>query len=139
MVFPSPQYSASGAIHLLQDLKCVTLLTSQDSPPVVTEILEKQSYCKLRVPEVEEMLLGDHPHYPFEKTFEQSQNEPLLVLHTSGTTGHPKPILWTHAWAASFLRLRTWDVPLGFVLQDDLIQGKRLFSFFPPWAVSIPP
>lgn len=33
------------------------------------------------------------PHVPFNRTFEQAEWEPLCVLHTSGSTGLPKPIL----------------------------------------------
>ena len=136
MVFPSPHYSASGALRLLQDLDCEALLATKERPPIVSQVLRLQQYRELEVPTIEHILGDNSARYPYEKTFEQAHNEPLVVLHTSGTTGHPKPVIWTHDWAASFLRLRTWDPPPGYVLQDDLIQGKRLFSFFPPWAVS---
>lgn len=32
------------------------------------------------------------PHVPYEKTFEEAEWDPLCVLHTSGSTGLPKPI-----------------------------------------------
>lgn len=32
------------------------------------------------------------PHFQYDKTFEQAEWEPLCVLHTSGSTGLPKPI-----------------------------------------------
>lgn len=33
------------------------------------------------------------PHFPYEKTFEQAQWDPVVVLHTSGSTGLPKPVV----------------------------------------------
>lgn len=30
--------------------------------------------------------------FPFDRTFEQAEWDPLCVLHTSGSTGLPKPI-----------------------------------------------
>lgn len=36
------------------------------------------------------------PHVPYETTFEQAEWEPLCVLHTSGSTGLPKPVVATH-------------------------------------------
>jgi acyl-coenzyme A synthetase/AMP-(fatty) acid ligase len=33
------------------------------------------------------------PHVPYEKTFEQAEWEPFCVLHTSGSTGLPKPVV----------------------------------------------
>ena len=125
---------------LLQDLGCKTLLVTKDLLPLVPSILEIQEFDKLEVHSAEHMLAANCPRYPYEKTFEEAYNEPLVVLHTSGTTGYPKPIVWTHGWAASFLKLRAWDddhdIPSGFILQDSLMCGKRVFSFFPPWSVS---
>ena len=39
--------------------------------------------------------------YLYEKTFEEAVHDPILIVHTSGTTGMPKPIVLTHAMAAS--------------------------------------
>jgi len=33
------------------------------------------------------------PHFPYNKTFEEAEWSPLVVLHTSGTVGIPKPIV----------------------------------------------
>lgn len=33
------------------------------------------------------------PPYPYNKTFEEGEWDPLCVLHTSGSTGLPKPIV----------------------------------------------
>lgn len=33
------------------------------------------------------------PHFPYDKPFAQARREPLVVLHTSGTTGLPKPVV----------------------------------------------
>lgn len=35
--------------------------------------------------------------YPFTDTFDEICGKPFLGLHTSGTTGHPKPLYYTHA------------------------------------------
>lgn len=44
-------------------------------------------------------LLDDSLHiepYPYAKSFEQAKHHPCLVIHTSGSTGMPKPVIWTH-------------------------------------------
>jgi acyl-coenzyme A synthetase/AMP-(fatty) acid ligase len=33
------------------------------------------------------------PHFPYDKTFEEAEFDPVVVLHTSGSTGLPKPIV----------------------------------------------
>lgn len=35
----------------------------------------------------------DVPHFPYTKTFDEAEWEPFVVLHTSGSTGLPKPIV----------------------------------------------
>ena len=85
---------------------------------------------------MEDLLHQDHPHYHFDKTFEQARSEPLVVLHTSGTTGLPKPIIWTHDWAASFARERQLSPPPGFKSSDALLLGNRLLSLMAPFHVS---
>ena len=40
-------------------------------------------------------------HYPFEKTFEEAARDPFIVIHTSGSTGLPKPITLRHGGLAS--------------------------------------
>ena len=34
-----------------------------------------------------------YPHFPYDKSFEEARWDPMVVLHTSGTTGLPKPIV----------------------------------------------
>ena len=39
--------------------------------------------------------------YLYEKTFEEAKDDPIVVVYTSGTTGLPKPVIWTNAIAAT--------------------------------------
>jgi acyl-coenzyme A synthetase/AMP-(fatty) acid ligase len=48
--------------------------------------------------------------YPFDATFEEVRDVPFLGLHTSGTSGHPKPIYWTHAALATMASIRDPEV-----------------------------
>lgn len=43
---------------------------------------------------------GDVLHIPYEKPFETAQWDPLVVLHTSGSSGFPKPIICKHGMLA---------------------------------------
>lgn len=40
-------------------------------------------------------------HYPYDKSFEDASQDPYLIVHTSGSTGFPKPIRWTPGAVAS--------------------------------------
>ena len=51
-----------------------------------------------KVAELEHLLSMENVRpFPYEKTFKEAAHDPIMIVHTSGTTGMPKPIVWTHA------------------------------------------
>jgi acyl-coenzyme A synthetase/AMP-(fatty) acid ligase len=59
------------------------------------------------VPELDDLLApGPVKSYPFNRTFEEAAKYPYLILHTSGSTGLPKPIRYTHGDMAVIDNLR---------------------------------
>lgn len=44
-------------------------------------------------------LLSDEATQPYlyTKTFEEAEHDPCFIVHTSGSTGMPKPVTWTHS------------------------------------------
>ena len=60
----------------------------------VEHILQRRLMHTTVIAELDE-LLDETPvrHYSYKKTFEQGRYDPFVVLHTSGSTGLPKPIL----------------------------------------------
>jgi hypothetical protein len=51
--------------------------------------MEDYKLQKLQIPSLEQLLDSrDIPNYPYQKTFEQAKDDPIFVLHTSGSTGH---------------------------------------------------
>lgn len=46
---------------------------------------------------LKELLYGNFiEHYKYNKTFEEAAQDPFLVVHTSGSTALPKPIIMYH-------------------------------------------
>lgn len=71
------------------------------------------------------------PHYPYNKTWAEASNEPTLVLHTSGSTGLPKPIVVKHALGAVMDAQHLVKCNPGEELQAKTWAGARTFSTFP--------
>lgn len=136
MLFTSPRYSTLAQVNLLKLLNSNTMLVPAVRPPVTDTILQAYEMRVCQIPELKDLLDQEHPHYPYDKSFEEARNEPLVALHTSGTTGLPKPIIWTHDWAASFAAERYLAPPSEFDSMDGLLLGVRLFSLMPPFHVS---
>ena len=101
----------------------------------MTAIENHQTFRIVEVPSVSYILDVQHDHFAFEKTWMEAQSEPLFVVHTSGSTGMPKPLLYTHATAATNISMMSLDPPAGYKSQDRAYQGKRVFITFPPFHV----
>ncbi|PQE13474.1 NRPS-like enzyme protein [Rutstroemia sp. NJR-2017a WRK4] len=129
----SPRNSVAAQKELFQRLKCMTLLFPNPRPPPVFSIAEALPVKALEVPDLDELLGKEHPHFGFKKTFGDARDEPLFVVHTSGSTGVPKPIVFTHDTAARNTRLMAMQPPPGFMAQEDIYRGKRVLMTFPPF------
>lgn len=137
MLFVSPLYSSEAQVRLMKAVDCKAILTSSIITPmseIVERVAEKHGNIEVyQVPMTTHFLDGEYQPFPYKKTFEEAHNEPLVVLHTSGTTGFPKPVIWTHDWAASFALQRYLEPPEGYESFDRLLQGNRVFSAFSPF------
>ena len=95
----------AGYKNMFNTLNVKTVLAAgPPQMPIVDTIMEQCPLRLLQIPSVDQLLSLSYPHYAFDKYFEQACDEPLLVLHTSGTTALPKPIIITHDWVASWCR-----------------------------------
>jgi AMP-binding enzyme len=140
MLLTSPRYGVEAHTRLMKALDCKNIFTSSVITPMsqlVQKIADEHGNATVhQLPDLASLLGDKHQHFPYTKTFEEAHSEPLVVLHTSGTTGFPKPITWTHDWGAAFIHQRCLEPPEGFESLDRLIIGNRLLSLMPPFHSS---
>lgn len=136
MLLVTPRNSIPAYTNLLKVTDCKLIAAAEPLLPVVDEILAIHPLRVIRVPSVEELLTIKYPHYPFEKTFEEARDEPLVVMHTSGTTSLPKPIVYSHDFAACYNRITQLDPPAGYKSSEKNFQANRLFVMMSPFHVS---
>ncbi|KAF7925651.1 uncharacterized protein EAE98_006876 [Botrytis deweyae] len=130
----SPYNSNEGNISLFNALDCQVLATTDPVPLGVPVLLD--SMPKLRtitVPDVSELLEKSYKHFPFSKTFNEAKDEPLVCLHTSGTTGLPKPVIYPHDFVSTYMRMAQLASPEGFESREKQYQGTRVFMNLPPF------
>ena len=125
--------SVDVELKLLEDLQCdVMLLTAESKPPIVEEVLSKRAMRTMMVPTLEDTVMTeDEPLYPYYKAYEQAKHEPFVVLHTSGSTGLPKPVVLNHGTLAHhdlFLNAKSLG---GKVLNVARFSGKRVLLCLP--------
>lgn len=139
MIFPSIGYNIGGLTDLLDGLECKTILLSSKQMDIVSKLSHSQ-WNFHQVPSLAELLDKQYPHFPFIKTFEEARSEPLVVIHTSGTTGAPKPVIWTHDWAAAWVQRNQAVPPKGHASIDYGYHGIECCPATPPNHVSaLPP
>lgn len=63
------------------------MIVPELQPPYVAPLLAAHPMRVLQFPNLEALLSGRALHYPYRKTFQEGYNDPLLSIHTSGTTG----------------------------------------------------
>jgi thioester reductase-like protein/acyl-coenzyme A synthetase/AMP-(fatty) acid ligase/aryl carrier-like protein len=129
----SPRNSVAAHVKLFERLKCTKLLSPEPKPAPVSTILEAHSMQHVAVPSVENLLDKQYPHYVYDKTFKEARSEPFMVIHTSGSTGFPKPLIYTNETAARNMSMLAQDPPARIRSMDRLVQGKRVLNCFPPF------
>ncbi|KAL8945036.1 MAG: hypothetical protein Q9216_000020 [Gyalolechia sp. 2 TL-2023] len=137
-LFLSPKNSTGGALAVLDAAQCNIWVKPCEQPclPLVEDFLQQRPMQVLNLPEIDELLdAGSAESFPYSKTFDEASQEPFCFLHTSGSTGVPKPILWSHALIGTMDAVRLLPPTEG---DDGLApwtslwkEGDRLYSAFP--------
>ncbi|KAJ5900060.1 NRPS-like enzyme [Penicillium taxi] len=133
MFFPSPRNSVAANESLFKNIRCTRILTPTVRSPLVATTIDSLGLTAHDVPGVDELLAGNYAHFPYTKTYPESANDRFVVLHTSGSTGLPKPVTWCNEVVNRHIRMTTLKPPKGFESIDRWTDGKRQLSAMPPF------
>lgn len=79
---------------MFEQLDCKVMATTSPEPVCVKNVRSSLPIRIIQVPGLAELLAGDYQHYPYAKSYEEAKHEPLVALHTSGSTGKSTCILF---------------------------------------------
>ncbi|PQE27382.1 AMP-binding enzyme protein [Rutstroemia sp. NJR-2017a WRK4] len=102
MVLPSPMMPSDAHLHILKEKECDLYMRPESMASIVDHVVQRREGLQIVAAPALEDLLQDKPAEPFnyKKSWEEARDDPWLVFHTSGTTGYPKPITYTHRMMA---------------------------------------
>lgn len=87
---------------------------------------------KVIIPDLDFFLhSNDYPTYPYNKSFAEARHSPIVILHTSGSTGLPQLITVNHGTLASMDANQRIPQLTGRQILGTAIQERRMFMGFP--------
>ncbi|KAJ5792035.1 transferase family protein [Penicillium pulvis] len=137
-LFLSPKNNVDAVLAVLEATGCIIWVNAVDASPspMVEEVLERRSMTSLELPLLRELLDAEYSEsFPYTKSFEEAINEPFCFLHTSGSTGLPKPIPWSHGLIGTMDAVRLLP-PIGenadlVPWTSDWNERDKIYSSFP--------
>lgn len=136
MLFNSLRNTLASHLDLFEKMECEVFIMPPMFPlPTVKHILAARPMKVIEIPGQKHWFSegGDHRPYQYTKTYDEARLDPFVVLHTSGSTGHPKPIVQRHGTVSiidthnAFPQL---GLPGAFPCTD-MCAGKRIYLTFP--------
>lgn len=95
----SVRNSDSGNLSLLEETVCDKFFCSSEFEAGVKSLQKKSpSLNVFAIPTFEEMSNGAGTHYPYNKPWFESHEDPILICHTSGSTGKYLSTLKVHGY-----------------------------------------
>ncbi|CAG8970858.1 hypothetical protein HYALB_00000836 [Hymenoscyphus albidus] len=104
VLFPSSRNPTHQNVSLLKQTGCNKIFHSSEMEGIVRELQKAMDHDILETFDLgsfDKWVEAYVEPYPFTKTIEEARFDPILVLHSSGSTGAPKPITQTHQYFAN--------------------------------------
>ena len=73
---------------LLDQTVCTKLLHAEEVAPLVNNLIAIHPGLRpTQIASLDEILSGTGPQYPYKKSFDEARDDPIVILHSSGSTG----------------------------------------------------
>ncbi|KAI9368851.1 hypothetical protein BJX61DRAFT_550058 [Aspergillus egyptiacus] len=130
---PSTRLSDEAYQHVLDATNCHRMVFSRETLRRTMEIKAfRPETTYVEVPSTTELLDAETKPYPFTKSYDEMEDVVSFIIHSSGTTGMPKPVPLTHGFFGA------WDgvpyrIPQGrkSALYNDLEPGSLILTVTP--------
>ncbi|GLA05490.1 putative NRPS-like protein biosynthetic cluster [Aspergillus niger] len=113
---PSTRLSDNAYNHIFKETKCTHLLFSREKSPIAFRLKTLDWKMQFHeVPSVADIFSNesDASHFEFSKTYDEVVDKIAFMIHSSGTTGMPKPVPLTHGFLGTMDFAASIPMPPG--------------------------
>lgn len=142
VLLPSPRNALATNISLMEQTRSSKVVYVQEMEALFKGLVaSKPELSSLMIGSLDELLNADEaPVVPYQPNFDEAVDDPIVVLHSSGSTGLPKPVVMTHGTFAVMDNDRNFPTVLGrknhdLTLFDFDGAESRIYEPFPPFHV----
>ncbi|PSR80205.1 hypothetical protein BD289DRAFT_374383, partial [Coniella lustricola] len=133
----SPRNSLAAQKALFEQLKCETLITADAafSAATIAPLIKAVHARHLSVPSVDDLVNNSATEFTFTSKFPEGVLDPLFIIHTSGSTGLPKPLILRQEYIVRHFQGARSPFPVSSENElwsvDQFIWGKRVMVTVP--------
>ncbi|KAH0337976.1 acetyl-CoA synthetase-like protein, partial [Aureobasidium melanogenum] len=129
--------SPDAHLFLLNSLACTAVIYASEMTALAESLQKRFASAKyigttsFGVFLTQPNLSAKSERYVYSKPYSKAHSDPVMVVHTSGTTGLPKPVIWTNDMLCSVDRLHT--LPGSTATQ---MAGQSIYCALPTFHTS---
>ncbi|KAL8678453.1 MAG: hypothetical protein Q9186_005191 [Xanthomendoza sp. 1 TL-2023] len=142
VLLPSPRNPLPTILSLMEQTESSKLVYSEEVAPLIAGLRSARPDLRFWVVGALSALLAvESPHFPYQHEFDEVKHHPILVLHSSGSTGLPKPVTMTHGTFAVIDNDRNFPSVPGrknhdLTVWDFHSTDARIYEPFPPFHLA---
>ncbi|KIM95835.1 hypothetical protein OIDMADRAFT_133809 [Oidiodendron maius Zn] len=131
ILIPSTRNAVSNTVSLLNATKCSKLFYAGPLAAHAQKIADAtpDGLGTFEIPDLEFMVHQVTDHYSYTKTWEEAKRDTAMIVHTSGSTGAPKPIYYNHIHLNRPDRDHLVEPVRGRISADTTLLGKSKLTF----------
>ncbi|KAL9620042.1 MAG: hypothetical protein Q9160_005420 [Pyrenula sp. 1 TL-2023] len=142
VLFLSPRNTVPQNLSLLKQTSCEKFFFAEELSSSLRPLLQAARRegirAEIAIAAFDDWVASYTVPFPVTKSYDEAKDDPIMVLHSSGSTGNPKPVTSTHAFFAATdrpLPVGGKRTPGGISLLD-WEDGGFIYSPFPAYHMA---